>query len=146
MSTMNTAQRMRAVTVPVIAPSFVSPTVEELALQVSELKGEIVALREIVARIQEAPKRIRVRRRNVDPRKVYIAAFKARHNVTGRPIAIALDNADREELRPLETWTRATGLRLWRELWNSEMPRVRSAVRKYIYTVAPFRVGKKHTA
>lgn len=73
--------------------------------------------------------------RNPDLRKVFIADFAARHpGVTGRALAIALDSS---EFRPLPSWIRATGKRLWQELWDYEKnPKTQRSIRKYVYGAA----------
>lgn len=122
----------------VLPPALESQTVAELALQVSEMKAEIVALSETVAAQEKARRSLR---RPVDPRKAQIAFLKARYpNLNGSAIALALDNADRPELKPLDAWTAATGLRLWHELWRSKDHRkIQHAVKKYIHGVRPLR-------
>lgn len=97
----------------------------QVELRILEVEGELAALRKTVA----------VRRSTLDPRELFIKEFVARHpNVTGRALAIALDNY---ELRPLPSYTKATGLRLWRELWDCDThPKTQRAVRKFIYDKA----------
>jgi len=117
-----------------------SPSIEQLTLEVSQLKAEVAVLREKVDRIEQVPRRV-VRRRTVDATKVFIATLKARHpHMRGRSIAICLDNTDRAELRPLESWTSLTNLRCWHELWDH--PRTQQRVRKFIYSIAPFQPEK----
>jgi hypothetical protein len=111
----------------------VLPATDEL----SELRNELAALRETVDRIEQVPQRS-VRRRTIDQRKIRIACLKAQNpKITGYAIATALDASNNEKLRPFESWTDATGLRLWRELWTCKELRVRRCVRKYVYTVPP---------
>jgi hypothetical protein len=67
--------------------------------------------------------------------KEFIEAFVARHpDVTGRALAIALDNSPH---RPRKEWTKASGKRLWFELWDDEAhPKTQRAVQKYVYAAA----------
>lgn len=94
-------------------------------LRALDVEQDMAALRKSASRPQ----------RTLDPRKRFIETFVARHpGVTGRALAIALDNS---ELRPLAQWIRTTGKRLWRELWDDKAhPKTRRAVRKFIYSVA----------
>jgi hypothetical protein len=103
-------------------------TVSEIvtAARTRLVEHRIVELERELAELRPA-----TRRTTTDPRKLFIREFAARHpGVTGRALAIALDNS---ELRPLPSWTRATGLRLWMELWDCKNTRIQRAVRKYVY-------------
>jgi hypothetical protein len=108
-----------------------------------ELEREVVALREDLARIKR-PKPIRVR--CGDPIKLerdsFISKLKAQ-NLNGRYlddryIAIALDNS---EFEPLADWTKATGLRLWSELFDARkhgFPLIQRTARKYLRIIQPY--------
>jgi hypothetical protein len=121
-------------------------------IRIAEMERELATLRETrVEQRQEAtPRRTACPRpRNTDPRQVYIAALKARHpGLTGRAIAIALDNTNRKELAPRKEWIAATGLEDWQDLWDAKDKAhmgTRGAVRKYVYSVPAFRAAKQKT-
>jgi len=107
-----------------IAHAVSDARTREVELRVSIIERDLAALREPPTSAE-----------TLDPRKLFIRAFTARHpGVPGRAIALGLDNA---ELRPLPSWIKATGLRLWHELWDCKThPKTRRAVRKWVYDEA----------
>jgi hypothetical protein len=93
---------------------------------------------------QAAPKPAR----KGDPRKPLLRKLKERFGATGRRLALLMDQ---HKVRPLYSWTKATKLRSWLELWDCKHPKVRAAVRKYVYVATgdgginnPSRGGKPH--
>lgn len=85
------------------------------ALRASDLQARVAALRPGTTEL--------------DPRKLFIAAFKRKFpKVKGRALCLALDNA---EIEPVPSWTARGGTRLWLELWDH--PASRGAVRRWIY-------------
>ena len=99
-----------------------------------EVRGQLFNLAAEVAALRET---IKKQTATLDPRKLLIRAFAARNpGVPGRAIALRLDDA---ELRPLPSWVKATGKRLWSELWDcgKTHPKTQAAVRKWIYDCAP---------
>lgn len=100
----------------------------EVRSQLFNLGTEVAALREATAK--------NTAHTTLDPRKLLIRAFAARYpGVPGRTIALRLDDAD---LRPLASWVKATGKRLWSELWDCGKmhPKTQRAVRTWVYDEA----------
>ncbi len=84
----------------------------------------------------------------IDPRKPLLRKLKERFGATGRGLCVLMDE---HKVRPLYSWTRATKLRSWLELWDCKHSKVQVAVRRYVYGATggsginnPSRGGKPH--
>jgi hypothetical protein len=74
--------------------------------------------------------------RPIDPRKIFIAKFKAeKKNYSGKGICFELDKAG---VLPLARWTKVIGSRLWVELWDCKDTTIRHCVRNFVNGIAPF--------
>jgi hypothetical protein len=108
------------------------------ALRLLDLEERAAALRPA----ERTPARSTPRRRKVDARKVWIAAFKAKYpTVEAGALCVCLDGdaEQQKQLRPRPEWTAATGLRTWVELWSAVThPKIQNTVKKYIHSVRPF--------
>ena len=111
----------------------------ELAIRIGNLEQQLAEVKASGTR----------RRRDPDPRKVFIAVYKAK-GLSDFAIALAMDSSKDQRYAPLPAWTKKTGSRLWSELFNAAKkfgaPKIQACTRKYFRLVQPFdsrRTSKK---
>ena len=110
-----------------------------------ELRIQVAYLQQQLADVKASSSR---RRRDPDPRKVFIAVYKAK-GLSDFAIALTMDSASSKDQRlaPLAAWTKKTGSRLWSELFNAakkfNAPKIQACTRKYFRLVQPFDSSKR---